>query len=184
MIAPMPHGHTSSMADHPVQQHGLDRRPSARAAGALALFIVLALAAGGVGVLLQGNALDTNGWYDGLSKPGFTPPSAVFGPVWTLLYLTIGVAGWLLWRARSAERGTTLGLWGLQLVLNAFWTGAFFGLRSPWLGLAVILALLATIVLLVIRSRSVDRRVSLLLLPYLAWVGFATALNVAIVYLN
>ncbi len=150
----------------------------------LALFLALALAAGGVGVLLQGSALDANGWYDGLEKPGFTPPDAVFGPVWTLLYLTIGVAGWLLWRSRSAERGTALGLWGLQLVLNALWTGAFFGLRSPWLGLAVILALLATIAALVIRSAAIDRRVSVLLLPYLAWVGFATALNGAIVYLN
>ena len=119
-----------------------------------------------------------------MSPPGFTPPSAVFGPVWTLLYLTIGVAGWLLWRARSPVRSVALGLWGLQLVLNALWTGAFFGLRSPWLGLAVIPALLATIGLLVIRALSVDRRVSVLLLPYLAWVGFATALNVAIVSLN
>src|SRR5688572_7974466 len=84
----------------------------------------------------------TGSWYDGLEKAPFNPPSAVFGPVWTLLYVLVGLAGWLLWRSgRSRDRTAALVLWGVQLLLNAAWTPIFFGAERPGWGLAEILLL-------------------------------------------
>ena len=172
------------MAEHRIDLQAPRRHLGGRAVATLALFIAIALAAGGVGVLLQGSALDDGGWYDGLDKPPFTPPSWVFAPVWNVLYVAIGTAGWLLSRSRDANRRPALALWGAQLVLNALWTGAFFGLRSPGLGLLVIALLVVAIALLIGLAARVDRRAALLLVPYLAWVTFATALNVGILVLN
>jgi tryptophan-rich sensory protein len=172
------------MAHYPLARTGRRRSPAGSALSLLA-FVAVALLAGGMGVLLQGDALDSGGWYEGLDKPAFTPPSAVFAPVWTTLYVLIGIAGWLLWRRRDRPGAdVALALWAAQLVLNALWTGAFFGAHSPLLGLVDIVALLAVIVLLVARARRVDGRAALLLLPYLAWVGFATLLNATILAMN
>jgi tryptophan-rich sensory protein len=124
-------------------------------------------------------------WYPQLTKPGFTPPSWVFAPVWTTLYLLMAVAAWLLWRRRArpgAKAALTLFL--VQLVLNALWSGLFFGLRNPLAGLidlaALWLALSATIVLFA-RVRVLAAG---LLIPYWAWVTFAGALNAQIWRLN
>jgi tryptophan-rich sensory protein len=152
---------------------------------ALALFVALSLAAGGIGTLLQGDALEAGGWYDGLDKPFFTPPDAVFAPVWTTLYVLIGIAGWRLWRrSEHPAASMALALWAFQLLVNAIWTGAFFGLESPSTGLVVIVILVAAIVTLAVRALDVDRVASLLLLPYLGWVLFATALNAGIFLMN
>ena len=121
-------------------------------------------------------------WYPGLVKPSWTPPSWVFGPVWTLLYPLVAVAGWLVWREGRSRVGTLLFL--LQLSLNAAWPWIFFGERRIDLALLCV-ALLWLAILGTIRAFwRVSRGAAVLLLPYLGWVGFAAALNAAIWFLN
>jgi len=157
-----------------------ERRPVA-SAFAVVLACVLFGAAGG---LITAPQIET--WYATLEKPGFTPPNWVFGPVWTLLYALQGVAAWLLWRAGTGSREVrvALGLFAAQFVLNLAWSPAFFGLESPVLGLVVIVPLWVAIVGTMGASWRVDRRASVLLVPYLAWVSYATALNYALYALN
>ena len=121
-------------------------------------------------------------WYLSLTPPPATPPGWVFAPAWAVLYVLMGVAAWRAW-CRSERPGPTR-LWGWQLLVNALWTPAFFGLHSPTLGLVVILPLLA-LVLLTIRSfRQVDRPAALLMAPYALWLVFATYLNAGFWWLN
>ena len=149
----------------------------------LAGFIAACLAAGAVGSLLSGS--EPGAWYAGLRKPAFNPPGWVFGPVWTVLYVCMAVAAWLVWRCRAAPgRGRALGLFGAQLALNAAWTGLFFGLRSPGLALAEIVALLVLIAWTAWAFRGVRRAAGWLMAPYLAWVAFAAVLNLALWRLN
>ncbi|WP_115865432.1 TspO/MBR family protein [Halorussus litoreus] len=130
-------------------------------------------------------ASDVATWYPTLAKPGFTPPSWLFGPVWTTLYLLMGVALYLVWQSGPGRpRRIALALFGVQLALNAGWTLVFFGAHSLFGGLVVILALLAAIVATMAASRRVDRRAVPLLVPYLLWVGFATLLTYEIWRLN
>lgn len=121
-------------------------------------------------------------YYGKLKKPDLAPPGSVFGPVWTALYTIIGVAAWLVWR-RTRETGEgrkALGMFGVQLVLNAAWTPVFFGLRSPGGGLAVIAALNVAILGTLLLFFPISLVAGLLLLPYMAWVGFASYLNFSI----
>jgi tryptophan-rich sensory protein len=124
-------------------------------------------------------------WYPELEKPGWTPPGAVFGPVWTLLYLLMGVSAWLVWREDGGSaRRNALRIFVLQLVLNGAWSFLFFGLRSPgWAALEIVL-LWGSIVATVVAFSGVRRLAAGLLLPYLLWVSFATALNLTIWNLN
>lgn len=126
------------------------------------------------------------GWYRDLAKPGFTPPEAVFPVAWTVLYLMMAAALFRLWdRApRGPERARALWLFGAQLALNAVWSPVFFGLRAPVAGLVVILALLVVLVLAVRAAFRADRAAGWLLVPYLAWICYASLLNAAIVRLN
>lgn len=150
---------------------------------ALAAFVAGSLLAGGIGAVLQSDALQT--WYPSLDKPSFTPPSWLFAPVWTTLYVLIGIAAWLDWRARDDRRARiSLALFGAQLVLNAGWTGIFFGLQQPGWALVEILVLLGVIVAWIVTTWKPARLAALLLLPYAAWVSFATALTAGIVLLN
>jgi len=124
-------------------------------------------------------------WYASLAKPSFTPPNAVFGPVWSMLYPMMAVAVWRIGGAtEAAARTRTIGLFVVQLMLNALWSPVFFGLEAPKLGLAVIILLLLALALTLAAFWRIDRLAGLLLVPYLAWVGYATALNAAIVALN
>ena len=117
-------------------------------------------------------------WYRALDKPAWTPPGWVFGPAWTLLYLSMGVAAWLVWRERLGQRALLpLALFGAQLVLNGLWSWLFFGLRRPDLALADIVALWLAIAATIVAFWGVRPVAGALLLPYLAWVTFATALN-------
>jgi len=150
---------------------------------ALVESIVVCELAGVVPSLLT--AGDVASWYPTLAKPAFTPPSWLFGPVWTLLYLLMGVALYLVWQSdHGRPRRVALAAFGGQLVLNAAWTLVFFGAREIPGGLVVIVALLAAILATMAAARRVDRRAALLLVPYLCWVGFATALNYEIWRLN
>ncbi|WP_435180046.1 TspO/MBR family protein [Halorussus sp. AFM4] len=150
---------------------------------ALLASIAVCQLAGVVPSLLTADEVAT--WYPTLAKPGFTPPSWVFGPVWTTLYLLMGVALYLVWRSgRNRRRRIALAAFGAQLALNAAWTLVFFGSRAILGGLVVIAALLAVILATVAAFARVDRRAAALLVPYLLWVGFATALNYRIWRLN
>ena len=129
-------------------------------------------------------------WYPALHKPRWTPPNAVFGPVWTVLYTQMAIAAWLVRRHAAIRadqrqaRDAALGAWLLQLVLNVAWSDAFFHRRSPRLGLAVIALLWGTIAATVALAARVTRVGALLLVPYLAWTSYAAALNFRIWQLN
>lgn len=143
----------------------------------LAAFVaVTAIAAGFGGMFLPGP------WYAAIAKPSWTPPNWLFGPVWTILYIMIAVAGWLVWRARGW--GPALKLWAIALVLNAAWSYLFFGREWPAGALVDIVALLLAILGFIVSARMDSRTASWLFVPYLLWVGFATALNGAIWQLN
>src|SRR5690606_27482683 len=106
------------------------------------------------------------------------PPDWLFAPVWTALYLAIAVSGWLVWReAGIAGAALPLGVYALQLLLNAAWTPIFFGLKRPDLALAEIVLLWGAIAATIVLFASVSATAAWLLVPYLAWVSFATALN-------
>lgn len=121
-------------------------------------------------------------WYASLAKPSWTPPNWLFGPVWSVLYLTIAIAGWLVWRAQGF--GAVMSVWGAQLALNGIWSPVMFGAHRIGLALAVIVLLWLAIAWLVVAAWRVSRGAALLLVPYLAWVSFATVLNFAIWRLN
>jgi translocator protein len=145
----------------------------------LALWLLLPLLAGAFGSQFQPGA-----WYAALDKPSWNPPSWVFGPVWTVLYIMMGVAAWLVWdRYRSAAR-TALAVFVVQVVFNGLWSYLFFGLQSPALafaGIVILWSLIVTTLVLFWRARTVA---GVLLLPYLAWVSFAAVLNFTIWQLN
>lgn len=125
-------------------------------------------------------------WYLTLDKPSWNPPSWVFGPVWSTLYVLMGVAAWWVWRSAAAEepKRRAARLFWAQLALNVLWSFLFFGLRSPALALAEILVLWAAILLTLRAFWHVRPLAGALLVPYLAWVSYATALTAAITWLN
>lgn len=150
---------------------------------ALLGFIVLCFAAAGIGGYWT--SLSQPGWYDRIAKPSWTPPSWLFGPVWTALYLAMAVAAWLVWRHGGwAEQRRPLTLFLVQLALNTAWSGLFFGLRSPGLAMAEIVLLWFAILLTLRAFLRVDRVAGWLFVPYLLWVTFAAALNFAVWRLN
>lgn len=134
----------------------------------LAFFAIVAA------VALAGGVFQPDAWYAALNKPPWNPPSAVFGPVWTVLYAMIAIGGWLLWTAGAR---TALKWWGAQLVLNALWSPLFFGAHRPDWALIDIVLMWIAIGGLVASSWSAKRAAALLFLPYWMWVSFATALN-------
>lgn len=124
-------------------------------------------------------------WFRALRKAPVQPPDRVFGPVWTVLYGLIAYSGWKIWTAPSSpERNRALALWTGQLALNGAWTPLFFGARRPVAALVDIVALDATASAYVASALDVDRTAALAFAPYLAWLGFATYLNGAIVARN
>lgn len=147
------------------------------------VFILLCLIVQVVGSVWTNETVTT--WYPTLVKPSWTPPDWVFGPVWSLLYIMIAVSGWLIYRAKnSRERSVALMLYGGQLALNFIWSFLFFSLRSPILGLIDIVFLCLLISLTIIKAWPVNRLASILLIPYLVWVMYATSLNAGIWLLN
>lgn len=124
-------------------------------------------------------------WYPLIEKPPWTPPPVVFGPVWTTLYLLMGLAAWLIWRGpRGSERTRALWAFAVQLALNAVWSPLFFGLQRPgWAALEILLLWGAIVATMALFAR-IQRLAAGLLVPYLLWVSFAVALNVAIWNLN
>jgi len=150
---------------------------------ALILLVGICVGIGGLGgAVTVSNLTD---WYPTLNKPSFNPPNWVFRPVWTTLFVMMGVAAWRVWRVadRDTARGP-LALFALQLAVNLGWSVAFFGLRSPGLAVAVIIVLDLLVLATALNFRRIDGLSAMLLVPYLAWIAFATVLNVAIWRLN
>ena len=152
---------------------------------ALKLIVSLAapLLAGAIGSLATLPNIPT--WYAALEKPLFSPPNWIFGPVWTLLYILMGVSLYLVWTSRVKQnKKKAFIVFGTQLFLNMLWSIAFFGLHAPIGGLVVILGLLMTIIITICFFWRFSKLASYFLAPYLLWVCFATALNGAIALLN
>ncbi|TKW61405.1 MAG: tryptophan-rich sensory protein [Blastochloris viridis] len=145
----------------------------------LALFLSLTVGGG----LLIGMLSTPDAWYAALNKPSFNPPNWVFGPVWTVMYVLIGLAGWQTWKTRP--NGLAMKLWTLQMLLNFFWTPVFFTLHRTDMALDVIVALLGTILAYIYVSyKDGNTRSARLFIPYALWVAFATSLTASIWYLN
>ncbi len=144
----------------------------------LIFFVAIAL---GTGIVI-GTFSMPGEWYAGLVKPWFNPPNWLFGPVWTILYVMIGIAGARVW---ALDRGGSLvKLWFVQMALNFAWPPAFFIAEQPALGLVVIVLMLLSIVAFITLAWRRDRPSALLFVPYAAWVSFATLLNAALWWLN
>jgi benzodiazapine receptor len=153
--------------------------------------VSLPLVLGGAGGVVTAAAIP--GWYAGLSKPPWNPPSWVFGPVWTTLYFLMGVSSWRVWKSqllagagpRAQQRvRSALVTYSGQLALNAVWSPVFFGLKRIDLALVVIVLLLVAIIETIRRFAQLDRPAAVMLLPYLGWVSFATILNATLLLLN
>lgn len=150
----------------------------------LAGFVVVCLAVGVSGSFAT--AMNIHHWYLSLTPPPLNPPNWLFGPVWTVLYVMMGTAAWLVWRlpdVQSRDHGA-LTAWGWQLAINALWAPVFFGLHLILLGLAVVLGMFAAISITILRFRPLSGKAALLMLPYLAWTGFAAYLNAGFWWLN
>lgn len=151
----------------------------------LAIALAATFAAAAIGSSVTFTALGS--WYSGLDKPSFNPPNSVFGPVWTVLYILMAVAAWRAWkkgRDAGLPTGTAVALFGVQLVLNAGWSIAFFGLQAPGPAFVVIVALWLAIAATILAFRRLDGWAAAMMVPYLAWVSFAGALNFSIWQLN
>ena len=150
---------------------------------ALVLFLAVCLGASALGAFVTAGSVGT--WYQSLQKPSFNPPDGVFAPVWTALYIMMAVAAWRVWRRHGFQAaGRAMVLFALQLALNLAWSLIFFGLRLIGPALAEIGLLFIAIVATTIAFWRHDRLAGLLLLPYAAWVAFASLLNAALWNLN
>ncbi|RMB58616.1 tryptophan-rich sensory protein [Dokdonia sinensis] len=127
-----------------------------------------------------------SGWFETLEKPSWNPPSWLFAPVWTLLYILMGVAAALVWNKGFHQKGVqkALYIFGFQLLLNAFWSIIFFALRAPLWALVEIVILFITIILTIKAFKPISKTAAYLLIPYTLWIAFATLLTLEIVRLN
>ncbi len=150
----------------------------------LIVSIVACLAAGGIGSLFTFRSIPT--WYPGLKKPKYTPPNQVFGPIWTALYILMGLSVYFVWQKGLANDGVLPAfiLFWVQLGLNALWSIIFFGLKSKGGGVIIIIVLWFLILATIITSFQVSIWAGILLIPYILWVSVATYLNVGIWRLN
>jgi tryptophan-rich sensory protein len=154
----------------------------------LGLFALAVIAVAISGSLASTSNVD--GWYADAAKPPWTPPNWLFGPVWTLLYAGMAISGWLVWRSHAPRRRLGLTLFWVQLALNAAWTPLFFaaypiwGTPALWVGAAVILALDVVVVACVIVFWRIHLFAGVVMLAYLAWLLYASSLNIGLAVLN
>jgi len=150
----------------------------------LVVSIITCQLAGLIGSVFTTPAIPT--WYAALQKPAFTPPNWLFAPAWLTLYLLMAIAAFIIWRKGLAPKDVKLALliFAIQLILNALWSVAFFGLKSPLAGVIVIALLWVAILFTILRFFRLSVPAGALLLPYILWVSFAAALNIAIWQLN
>lgn len=177
----MPPDQQSLAAGSGSQEHA----PAKRALGPQLLGLLAFLAASALVAGLGGLATANNveGWYATADKAPWSPPNWVFGPVWTVLYTAMAVAAWLVWRSRAEGIRPALTAYAVQLVLNLLWTPVFFGLYpvlgtpALWIAFVIIVALAVAVSVTVLYFGPISRAAGLLLLPYLAWIVFASSLN-------
>jgi translocator protein len=169
--------------DSATSYRGRNSRPNFPA---LAFFVALALAVGAVGALFSPAVSHKAAqWYSMLAKPEWMAPQGWFAPVWSVLYVSMGIAAWIIWRERYHRgRDTAIAAYLVQLLLNALWTPLFFGLRNIGLGLFEIVALWLAIGWTMREFASVKAVAAWILTPYFLWVSFATAQTFAIWKLN
>jgi translocator protein len=146
----------------------------------LAGLVALCLGVGAIGGAVTAPAVLE--WYPTLNKPSWNPPSWLFAPVWTVLYVMMAVAAWLVWKTGNSRAALTL--WGGQLALNLAWSILFFGARAPGLALIEIFVMWLSIAATIFLFAQKSKVAAYLMVPYLCWVSFAAALNAAIVMLN
>ncbi|MCE5290295.1 MAG: tryptophan-rich sensory protein [Nocardiaceae bacterium] len=150
----------------------------------LAALVVSLVAVGAVAVIGGLSSANAGEDYQLLKQPSWAPPSWLFGPVWTVLYIGMAVAAWLVWRSNSPYRLPGLAAYGIQLMLNLAWTPLFFAMELRLAALMDILVLDVALIVTIAFFVRVSRTAGLLLIPYLCWVLFATALNYSIWSLN
>ncbi len=150
----------------------------------LIISVVVCLGTGFIGSLFTRPAIQT--WYATLQKPSFTPPSWLFGPVWTVLYILMGIAAFLVWRKGADSKPVQIALlvFIFQLLCNALWSILFFGLRSPIAGLIDIALLWVLIVATMLLFIRLSTAAGILLIPYLLWVSYASVLNYSLWKIN
>jgi tryptophan-rich sensory protein len=154
----------------------------------LVLCVSICLAVGGLSGYATQSSITT--WYLALNKPFFNPPNWIFGPVWTLLYIFMGISLGMIWNSESTNqeankiRSKAIMIFSVQLLLNFLWSILFFGMKSPFFALIDIVLMLVAITLTIIIFRKINTKTTWLLAPYLAWVSFATLLNASILALN
>ena len=150
----------------------------------LVVSIAIPLLAGFIGSIATSGSVSS--WYQTINKPSFNPPDWVFGPVWTTLFILMGISLYIVWSKGLKKKGVkkALSVFGVQLALNILWSFLFFGLKSPLYGLIEIIILWAAILYTIILFYRVSRTAAYLLIPYILWVSFAFVLNLAIFILN
>lgn len=146
--------------------------------------LVLCFAAAALGSVFTMPAITT--WYATITKPVFSPPNWIFGPVWTLLYICMAIALWLVWNTKTKKKEKQAGekYFYAQLALNSLWSILFFGLHAPLLAFAEIIVLWIMIYLTIKNFFAVSKNAGWLLIPYIAWVSFASILNLSVAILN
>ncbi len=146
--------------------------------------VLICLIAGFVGSAATMPSITT--WYASLIKPAWTPPNWLFGPVWTTLYILMGIAAFLVWREglRRKEVKIALGIFGVQLILNVLWSIVFFAFKSTLGGFIIIVMLWVTILITIIAFYRISKPAGIILIPYIAWVSIASALNYTVYLLN
>lgn len=149
----------------------------------LLVILIVCLGAGGLGAIATTPEID--GWFRTIAKPSWNPPDWIFGPVWTTLYVMMAISAWLVWRPAGFKAAATpLTLFILQLALNVVWSWIFFSLHRPGWAFAEIILLWTAILATLIAFWQQSRWAGWLLVPYLAWVSFASLLNFTIWRLN
>lgn len=144
--------------------------------------VLLCLSVGGLSSFFT--ASEITGWYSTLNKPFFSPPNWIFAPVWTTLYVLMGISLYLLWISNKKGKQKALKFFFIQLILNFFWSIIFFGFHSPQLAFVEIIFMWIFILMTIKAALPVSRVSAYLLYPYLAWVSFASILNLSIFLLN
>ena len=146
--------------------------------------VLLCLVVGSMGSLVT--TTGSGSWYESLEKPAFTPPNWVFGPVWTTLFILMGIALYLVWQSGTERRDVQIALavFGIQFALNVLWSFLFFGMQSPLLGLVEIVLLWIMIAVTIVLFYQIRKIAGYLLVPYIVWVTIATALNYSVYILN
>lgn len=146
--------------------------------------IVICFLAGGLGSIFTVSAIPT--WYAHLNKPFFSPPNWIFGPVWTTLYVLMGISLYLIWIRgfKTKKVRDAIVLFIIQLILNAIWSPVFFGYKNLLLAFVIIIAMIFYVVKTILAFSKIDKKASYLLYPYLAWISFASILNFSVWFLN